>query len=89
MLLRYLVNRNIDDLVIDEDTNIDELSDEFEVNTSAGLAPAAVKSESHRNLESLMDTGDRRAYPRPKRITSLPSSPASGRLSRFLSMRRI
>ncbi|EEQ44913.1 conserved hypothetical protein [Candida albicans WO-1] len=87
--LRYLVNRNINDLVIDEDTNIDELSDEFEVNTSAGLAPAAVKSESHRNLESLMDTGDRRAYPRPKRITSSPSSPASGRLSRFSSMRRI
>ena len=90
--LRYLINRNIDDLTIDEDTNAEIISQQIS-SDEGGLHPPPVKSESQRNLETLMDTGDRRAYPRPRRINSTPlasqpSSPTS-RLSRFLSLRRL
>ncbi|CAK9441356.1 uncharacterized protein LODBEIA_P52240 [Lodderomyces beijingensis] len=79
--LRYLVSRNIDDLTVDEDAN-DLAMDTEERRPS--------QSESHRNLESLLDTGDRRAYPRPKRMSShtrMSVSPSTGTVSKITSRR--
>ncbi|KAI5965806.1 uncharacterized protein KGF55_001169 [Candida pseudojiufengensis] len=93
--LRYLINRNIDELIVDEDENDNDF-DRKNNHISDPHSPSTFhppKSESHRNLESLLDTGDRRAYPRPKRKSSqqflvTPPSTSSGRLSRMQSLRK-
>ncbi|KAG7665081.1 uncharacterized protein J8A68_001390 [[Candida] subhashii] len=61
--LRYLISRNLDELTVDEEVNADELK---------SFDETSPRSESSRNLQSLMETGDRRAFPRPpsKRMSS-------------------
>ncbi|CCG24009.1 Num1 protein [Candida orthopsilosis Co 90-125] len=85
--LRYLIHRNIDDLSVDEEA---EDNDGIEASTISHLMEFP-KSGSHRNLEALKDTGDRRVFPRPKRVTSqegiqTPRTP--GGVSRLSSFRR-
>ena len=93
--LRYLIHRNIDDLSVDmeggEDGDADVDTDD-DIDASPILHMMQIpKSTSHKNLDALRDTGDRRAFPRPKRISSqegikTPRTP--GGVSRLLSFRR-
>ncbi|KAI5957874.1 hypothetical protein CANMA_004385 [Candida margitis] len=85
--LRYLIHRNIDALSVDEDVDDDG---DIEASPISNLVEFP-KSTSHRNLEALRDTGDRRAFPRPKRVSSqegvqTPRTP--GGVSRLSSFRR-